>query len=462
MEKPSREAFEGNNKLLIGIVLSVITFWLFAQSLVNVVPILEDSFNTDIGTVNIAVSITALFSGMFVVGAGGLADKYGRIKLTNIGIILNILGSLLIIISNIPLLLIIGRLIQGLSAACIMPATLSIIKSYYIGKDRQRALSYWSIGSWGGSGVCSFFGGAVATLLGWRWIFILSIIISLIALFLIKGTPETKSKSISLNKFDIKGLRTLVIMLLSLNILITKGSELGVTSLLFITLLAIAIGSFSLFIVLEKRATNPLIDFKLFKNKAYTGATASNFLLNGVAGTLIVANTFVQRGLGYSSLQAGSLSITYLVMVLIMIRVGEKLFQTLGCKKPMLIGTSIIVGECFISLTFLPEILYVICCIIGYLFFGLGLGIYATPSTDTAIANAPLEKVGVAAGIYKMASALGGAFGVALSGAVYAIVSNMTNIYTGAMIALWLNAGMGILSFVIILLLVPKQNDTQL
>lgn len=137
---------------------------------------------------------------------------------------------------------------------------------------------------------CLFiFGGAVATLLGWRWIFILSIIISLIALFLIKGTPETKSKSISLNKFDIKGLVLLVIMLLSLNILITKGSELGVTSLLFITLLAIAIGSFSLFIVLEKRATNPLIDFKLFKNKAYTGATASNFLLNGVAGTLIVA-----------------------------------------------------------------------------------------------------------------------------------------------------------------------------
>ncbi len=310
---------------------------------------------------------------------------------------------------------------------------------------------------------CLFiFGGAVATLLGWRWIFILSIIISLIALFLIKGTPETKSKSISLNKFDIKGLVLLVIMLLTLNILITKGSELGVTSL-FITLLAIAIGSFSLFIVLEKRATNPLIDFKLFKNKAYTGATASNFLLNGVAGTLIVANTFVQRGLGYSSLQAGSLSITYLVMVLIMIRVGEKLLQTLGCKKPMLIGTGVlIVGECLISLTFLPEILYVICCIIGYLFFGLGLGIYATPSTDTAIANAPLEKVGVAAGIYKMASALGGAFGVALSGAVYAIVSNMTNIYTGAMIALWLNAGMGILSFVIILLLVPKQNDTQL
>ncbi len=72
------------------------------DKLVIFVPILEDSFNIDIGTVNIAVSITALFSGMFVVGAGGLADKYGRIDFTTFGIILNILGSLLIIISNIP------------------------------------------------------------------------------------------------------------------------------------------------------------------------------------------------------------------------------------------------------------------------------------------------------------------------------------------------------------------------
>ena len=75
-----------------------------------------------------------------------------------------------------------------------------------------------------------------------------------------------------------------------------------------------------------------------------------------------------------------------------MIRVGEKLLQTFGCKKPMLIGTAVlIVGECLISLTFCQKY-YIICCIIGYLFFGLGLGIYATPSTDTAIANAPLEK----------------------------------------------------------------------
>ncbi len=129
---------------------------MFAQSLVNVVPNLQQSFGTDMGTISIAVSLTALFSGMFVVGAGGLADKIGRVKMTNIGLLLSIIGSALIIITNLPALLILGRVIQGVSAACIMPSTLAIMKTYYQGAERQRALSYWSIGSWGGSGSCFY------------------------------------------------------------------------------------------------------------------------------------------------------------------------------------------------------------------------------------------------------------------------------------------------------------------
>ncbi|NJI14813.1 MFS transporter, partial [Staphylococcus agnetis] len=162
------QSYKGNNRLILGIVLGVITFWLFAQSLVNVVPPLQKSFDADIGTISIAISVTALFSGMFVVGAGGLADKIGRVTMTNIGLLLSIIGSTLIIITNFPLLLILGRIIQGFSAACIMPSTLALMKAYFEGAERQRALSYWSIGSWGGSGICSLFGGSVATTLGWR------------------------------------------------------------------------------------------------------------------------------------------------------------------------------------------------------------------------------------------------------------------------------------------------------
>lgn len=98
MNKASRE-FEGDNRLLLGIILGVITFWLFAQTLVNLVVPLQSTYQSDIGTINIAVSLTALMSGLFIVGAGDFADKFGRVKVTYIGLVLNIIGSLLIIIT---------------------------------------------------------------------------------------------------------------------------------------------------------------------------------------------------------------------------------------------------------------------------------------------------------------------------------------------------------------------------
>lgn len=437
-------------------MLGVVTFWLFAQSLLNVVPTLQQSFHSNIGTISIAVSITALFSGMFVVGAGSLADKVGRVKITYIGLWLSIIGSLLIIVSNLPILLIIGRVIQGLSAAAIMPSTLAIMKAYFDGKDRQRALSYWSIGSWGGSGLASLFGGMVSTFIGWRWIFILSILIALLSMYLIKGTPETKSPVINNKHFDYVGLILFVIMMLSINIVITQSSALGLFSPIILGLTLIFILSTIIFLKVENKIGNPLIDFKLFNNKAYTGATLSNFLLNGVAGALLVANTFVQQGLGFSAFQTGLLSITYLITVLLMIRVGEKVLQKVGAKKPMVLGTSFnMVGIILISLTFLPSMIYVVVCIFGYLLYGLGLGFYATPSTDMAISNSPEDKVGVASGIYKMASSLGGAFGIALSGALYGIVTNLTNVQIGALAGLWLNVIMALLSLFIIMIMVP-------
>lgn len=461
-QQGNTKSYQGDNKLILGIVLGVVTFWLFAQSLLNVVPTLQQSFNSNIGTISIAVSITALFSGMFVVGAGSLADKVGRVRITYFGLWLSIIGSLLIIISNLPILLIIGRVIQGLSAAAIMPSTLAIMKTYFEGKDRQRALSYWSIGSWGGSGLASLFGGMVSTFIGWRWIFILSIIVALIAMLLIKGTPETKSDSTTNLKFDFTGLILFVVMMLSINVVITQSGTFGMLSPIIIGLLIVFIITTIAFVIVENKKHNPLIDFKLFKNKAYTGATLSNFLLNGVAGALLVANTFVQKGIGFNAFQTGLLSITYLVTVLLMIRVGEKVLQKWVLKKPMLLGTTFnMVGIILISFTFLPSALYVVVCIIGYLLYGLGLGFYATPSTDMAISNSPEDKVGVASGIYKMASSLGGAFGIALSGALYGIVTEATNVKFGAMAGLWLNVLMALLSFVIILLAVPsfkKQN----
>lgn len=457
--------FKGDNRLLLGIILGVITFWLFAQSVLNVVPTLQESFSSNAGTINIAVSLTALFSGLFVVGAGSIADKIGRVKMTYIGLILSVVGSLLIIVSNLSALLIIGRIIQGFSAACIMPATLAIVNEYYQGKDRQRALSYWSIGSWGGSGITSYFGGLMATFVGWRWIFIVSIIVAILAMILIRHTPETKASrdsDVRSHKFDVVGLVVLAIMMLSLNVIITQTSHFGFLSPLILSLTVVFIVSVIFFLIYEKKLQNPLIDFGLFKHKGYSGAVISNFALNAVAGTLIVANTYFQQGLGFTSNQSGMMSITYLITVLVMIRVGEKIMQKLAAKRPMLYGSLLnAAGMLLIALTFLPTGIYVVSSVIGYLLFGLGLGMYATPSTDTAVTSAPDNKVGTASGIYKMASSLGNAFGIAISGTIYAVVSESVNLQVGAMAGIGFNILLGLIAFVTVLFLVPKsQGET--
>ncbi|MBE5660423.1 MFS transporter [Staphylococcus sp. SS21] len=460
--------FRGDNRLLLGIVLGVITFWLFAQSLVNLVVPLQATYSSDVGTINIAVSLSALFAGLFIVGAGDVADKLGRVKITYVGLILNVIGSLLIIITPLPAFLIIGRIVQGLSAACIMPATLAIINEYYIGTRRQRALSYWSIGSWGGSGICTLFGGLMATYIGWRSIFIVSILLTLLSMYLIKHTPETKAEPVKslkgeTKKLDVIGLIILVVTMLSLNVIITQTSHFGLVSPMILSLIVIFILSLIGFVYYENKIKYPLVDFSIFKNRGYSGATISNFLLNGVAGgALIVINTYYQQQLGFNSSQTGYISLTYLIAVLLMIRVGEKILTQFGPKRPLLLGSGFtVIGLILLSLTFLPEMWYIVSSIVGYLLFGTGLGLYATPSTDTAVASAPDDKSGVASGVYKMASSLGNAFGVAVSGTIYTVLAANLNLHLGGFSGMMFNVILAVIAFLVILFLVPK-NQTNL
>jgi DHA2 family multidrug resistance protein-like MFS transporter len=416
--------FVGNDRLLTGIVLSVLTFWLFAQSVINVVPAMKNSLDISLETLTLAVSLSALFSGCFVVASGGLADKFGRVRLTLIGLVLSIIGSALLVLSHGPVLFLTGRAVQGLSAACIMPATLALIKTWYEGKARQRAISFWVIGSWGGSGLCSFVGGAIATGLGWRWIFVFSMVAALVSLLLIRGTPETRSESAQNRKLDLGGLLSFVVALVLLNLFISKGHNWGWSSGLSLSMLCGAVLATIWFVRSGlRKGDEALIDFALFKNRAYSAAVLSNFMLNGCIGTLMIASIWLQQGHHLSALQTGMMTMGYLVTVLIMIRVGEKLLQRYGARLPMMTGPIIAcVGVVLISCTFLEKSVYIGVVFFSYVLLGLGLGCYATPSTDTAVVNAPEEKVGVASGIYKMGSSLGGAMGIAVTASLYAML----------------------------------------
>jgi len=476
--------YKGTDKLILGIVLAVITFWMFAQTTLNVAPAMREDLRIAESVNNIAVSITALFSGIFIVVAGGLADRLGRVKLTNIGLLLSVIGSLLIAASpsGTAAFLMAGRIIQGISAACIMPATLALIKAYYDGKDRQRAISFWSIGSWGGSGVCALFGGLVASSLGWRWIFWMSIIVAVASYLLIRGTPESKAETApgaaEDRPFDWSGLIAFIVAMVALNVVIGQGAVLGWLSAPVIALAAVALIAGVMFFRFESTNPNAFVDFKLFRNRTYTGATLSNFLLNGAAGTLLVTLTLVQTGASLTSLQSGLMTVGYLVAILSTIRVGEKLLQLWGPRKPMVLGCAITgVGILLTTATFLLAGQYIVVSFIGFTLFGIGLGFYATPSTDAALSNVPEEVAGAASGLYKMASSLGAAFGVSISAAIFLALSNMPSFapfadvamgrndnvdlrFAGA-VALYFNVFMVVVAIIAILLTVPKQSERQ-
>jgi DHA2 family multidrug resistance protein-like MFS transporter len=120
-----------------------------------------------------------------------------------------------------------GRIFQGLSGACIMPASLALLKAYWDGAGRQRAISLWSMGSWGGSGFCALFGGLVSQNIGWRYIFFASAVISIIGWWMTIGTPESKVRQSGKNKPDIAGIITFMVVMIALQILVSKGSELA-------------------------------------------------------------------------------------------------------------------------------------------------------------------------------------------------------------------------------------------
>jgi DHA2 family multidrug resistance protein-like MFS transporter len=268
--------YHGNDKLLLGIVLAVVTFWLFAQTMLNVAPAMRNDLLITEGVINIAVSITSLFSGIFIVVAGGLADRLGRVRLTNIGL-LSIFGSLLIAVSpaGTVVLLMVGRVIQGISAACVMPATLALIKAYFDGKARQRAISFWSIGSWGGSGLSPLFGGFVASTIGWRWIFWMSIVVAAISLLLLRGTPENQAAPAGRKPFDWRGLIAFVVAMVALNVVIGQGTALGWFSPTILILSAVFLVSIFVFFRTEIGNVNGFVDLTLFHNMTFSGATLS-------------------------------------------------------------------------------------------------------------------------------------------------------------------------------------------
>ena len=261
----------------------------------------------------------------------------------------------------------------------------------------------------------------IASTIGWSWIYWLPIAVASVSFLLIAGVPDSKNPKNGMKQgYDIPGIITFMIGMLAINLFISQGGRMGWISPLALSLAAVGTITFLIFFLIERRAENSFINLNLFRNNTYKGATISNFMVNGAAGTLVVALSLVQSGANMTSLQAGYLTIGYPVSILIAIKLGEKLLRQYGARRPMVVGCFIAgIGILLTSFTFIMTNQYIVVSTIGFALFGFGLGLYATPSADAALTSIPVEEAGSASGIYRMASALGSAFGISISAAIY-------------------------------------------
>ena len=418
--------------VLFGMCIGVSIYWLFALSMNPMVPSIARDLGLALGVadpnLSLAVSMAGLTAGICIMPMGGLADQFGRMRLTRIGLAVGLIGALLCGLAPSIWPLVAGRFLLGLSASIVMPATLGLVKVYYNDADRPRAITYWSLSTAGCASFSSLFGGIMATHVGWRWAFLLAVPCILVAFFLLRTAPERKAADTGKRPFDLIGFSALIIGLLALNLFISKGKAWGWTSMTSLGCLGLFALALAVFVPNEKRNACPIADLSLFNRRAYTGSVVANLFVNSLLGVVVVIMIYLQKGRGLTAMQASLLTLGYATAVLTLMRVGEKVGRRMGPRFPMVLGCLSLIGLVLpLACTFVQSnAVYLTLVFFGLAFLGVGLGLFMTPATTVAIGEAPAAKAALAGGIFKMGSSLGGAFGIAVHLAIFGAVLQTT------------------------------------
>ncbi len=349
---------------------------------------------------------------------GKLSDLYGRRLLYQIGIAIFLLGTLLSGFSTSMTPLIIFRAIQGLGAGALIPLGMTIIGDIFTLKERAKMQAYFS-GVWGFSSVIGpVIGGFITDQISWRWVFFINLPVG-IAAALIIGFALKEPQRHEKPSIDYAGA---ALLMLAISLLMLAMVEGGATlATLFspenILLFAAAIVLLLIFVLVEKRAKDPIIPFELFRNRTVAVSVAAGFLA-GVAmfGAISFIPLFAQGALGLSATEAGSLLTPLMLSWVSMSIVGGRMLLKVGYRNITIVGFVILtVGFVFLAL-FERETarfwLYLDLVLIGS---GLGL----TMLTLLIAVQQAVErtKLGVATSLNQFSRAIGGAFGVAIMGA---------------------------------------------
>lgn len=349
---------------------------------------------------------------------GKLSDLYGRRLLYQIGIGVFLLGTLLSGLSTTMAQLIIFRAIQGLGAGALIPLGMTIIGDIFTVRERAGMQAYFS-GVWGLSSVIGpVIGGFITDQISWRWVFFVNLPVGIIAALII-GLALKEPVHTNKPKIDYAGAALLMLAISLLMLALVEGGASIATLLSFENVLLISSSVILLivFFFVEKRASDPIIPFGLFKNKTVAVSVGAGFLA-GVAmfGAISFIPLFAQGALGSTATEAGSLLTPLMLSWVSMSIVGGRLMLRVGYRIVTISGFAILtLGFIFLALFQRETDFYWL--YVDLILIGAGLGLTMLTLLIAVQQAVEPAKLGTATSLNQFSRAIGGAFGVAIMGA---------------------------------------------
>jgi EmrB/QacA subfamily drug resistance transporter len=358
----------------------------------------------------------------FVVSAGRLGDIFGRRRVFVLGMAAFAGGSVVAGVSDGEEMLVGGRILQGLGGAALMGLSLAIVSTVFSADERARALGIWAGVSALALGLGPLIGGALVEAVGWRWLFWLNLPFCLLGVVLVLASTAEQRDETAARRIDVPGVVAVGVGLAAILIALVQGKVWGWTSLATVGAFAAGVALLVAFWFIEHRVRCPVVEFELFRNGPYFGASAAGFCLVGCYWALMFLQPqYLQSDLGHSALEAGVLILPVTAPMVLLSPLGGRLVATFGVRGLMTVGMALGTAGLAVLAQVDASSGYGL-LLPGYLLFGIALGFVYAPMSTAAMTAMPRAKAGIAAGVLAMNRVLAGAITLAAAGAVFQVV----------------------------------------
>ena len=393
-------------------------------TIVNVaLPAIQSSLGFSEVSLSWVVNAYLLTFGGFLLLGGRAGDLFGRRRVFMAGLALFTLASLFCGLAGSQALLVAARAVQGLGGAIIAPAALSIIITTFTEPaDRARAMGIWGFVVSGGASIGVLLGGVLVGTLGWPWIFLVNLPIGIVALALCRPLLEPGRVESADGGFDLAGALLVTASLVAAVYAIVGANTVGWGSAQTVILLAVAASLMGLFVTVEARTRVPLVPLGIFRSRNLTVSNVAMVLtVAGMFGWFFFSALYLQRVLGYDSLQTGLAFLpATLVLGALSYSAAAKVVNRFGVKPMLMVGMALLAVSLLLFArapvggSFLMDVLP------GMLLLGFGASFAFLTLILASVSGVPEHDAGLASGLVNTAQQLGGALGLAVLASIAA------------------------------------------